>query len=147
MIIIIIIIINIILYNVHVQWMGEMCTCTTEMSRWSSCSGENHLPWWRTSAWERAATLPSDNMGPKPVSLLMRRWNGNVALSASRIPQNFWRSDYRSSTVCLFFLPFEFWGISGYNIIPRNSPGPSSLILQTAHHFTQQNNNQLHYYS
>lgn len=36
------------------------------------------------------------------------------------------------------FLPFEFWRISEYNIIPRNSPGPSSLILQTAHHFTQQ---------
>lgn len=35
------------LYNEHVHMMGErhvVYTCTTEMSRRNSCSGENHLP-------------------------------------------------------------------------------------------------------
>jgi len=116
--------------------MGEMCslcTCTTEMSRRSSCSGENHLPpvaHVRRGTCRHVAARRCGNETGRYIDAAAKRQRRAQRQSHSTKFLTVGLTAGRPSPACLFFLPF-----GEYNIISLKRPGPLSLVLHPVHHF------------
>jgi hypothetical protein len=109
--------------------MGEMCTCTTEMSRWSRRAVV------RVKTICPGGARPSGNVPPRCRSTV---WNLNRSV--------YWRSSEKatlhSAPVAFhkifdgriigrrrFVYFFSLLSFGEYNIVPQNTAGPFSLIL------------------
>lgn len=106
-----------------------MCTCTTEMSRRSSCSGENHLPPMahvRQGTCRHVAVRSCGNETGRYIDAAAKRQRRAQRQSHSTF-LTVGLSAVRPSTACLFFLPFGEYNTLPQNLslIPSITPGPS----------------------